>query len=80
MTRNRNRSKLLKLLSRRRISDLSVSSRVILLDTIQLLRLTNDNDIAKEAEEAIASIILATETERLSTLKTFMVWHDFNEK
>lgn len=73
VTKNRSRSRLLDVLSRQRVSDLTVSSKVVLLDTIQLLRLTSDSDISKEAEQSIARLVLSTETEQLSILKTLMV-------
>lgn len=66
---NRSRSDILDLLSRHRVSDLSTSAKVVVIDTIQALRFTSHPDIGTEAETCIENIILKTRGDALSDLK-----------
>eukprot|EP00598_Pedospumella_elongata_P009918 CAMPEP_0185006840 /NCGR_PEP_ID=MMETSP1098-20130426/85668_1 /TAXON_ID=89044 /ORGANISM="Spumella elongata, Strain CCAP 955/1" /LENGTH=856 /DNA_ID=CAMNT_0027535075 /DNA_START=328 /DNA_END=2895 /DNA_ORIENTATION=+ len=63
-----NRTNLLQLLSVDRVSELAVTSRVVLLDSLQRMKLTAH----PQCEEFAKNIILSTKGEQLSELKTLM--------
>ncbi|GBG24604.1 Hypothetical Protein FCC1311_008232 [Hondaea fermentalgiana] len=66
---NRCRSELLDILARRRISDLNLASRAVVLDVIQGLRLSIHPDTAKEAQEWIFNLLSTVRGDDLSELK-----------
>ena len=68
----RSRSDIMELLSRKRVSDLSTAARVIVLDTIQGLRLTAHPQFGLSAEKWIENILLKTRGDALSDLKSLM--------
>eukprot|EP00924_Labyrinthula_sp_SR-Ha-C_P006586 maker-scaffold_38-snap-gene-2.30-mRNA-1 protein AED:0.26 eAED:0.28 QI:0/0/0/1/1/1/4/0/967 len=69
---NRSRSTLLNVLCKVRVWDLTVTSKVLLLDTIQILNLTGDSDTTEEAEKWIINIIASTKAFDLCKLKCRM--------
>ena len=68
IARRFNRSNLLKLLSVDRISELVIPSRVVLLDSLQRLKLSAH----PQCEQYVKNIIFSTKTDDLSELKTLM--------
>eukprot|EP01031_Cornospumella_fuschlensis_P053288 gene53288-65085_t len=65
MARQFNRTKLLNLLAKERVNELSVPSKAILLDALQKLKLTAH----AHSESFVKNIIFSTKTDELSELK-----------
>ena len=52
------RNEILEILARRRVSDLTTTARALVMDTIQVLRLTTHADTSDVAEEWVANMLL----------------------
>ena len=68
----RNQSAMLDVLAKTRIAGLTTTARVVVLDCIQVLRLTASADTALEAQMWICNILLKTAGDQLSELKSMM--------
>ena len=64
------RNEILEILARRRVSDLTTTARALVMDTIQVLRLTTHADTSDVAEEWVANMLLQTKGDSLSELKS----------
>jgi len=69
---NRSRSQLMNIFAQRRVSDLSLGARAVVLDTIQALRLTKNPDTAEEAQRWILDLLTTVKGDELSELKTLI--------
>jgi hypothetical protein len=67
--KNRSRSGLMEILCVRRVSDLNLAARAVVLDIIQGLRMTLHPDTEREAQEWVANLLLTVKGDELSDLK-----------
>jgi len=65
----RYRSNLIDIIARRRVSDLTLYSRVVVLDVIQSLRMTTHPETCTEAQEWILNLLCTVRGDDLSELK-----------